>query len=316
MLKKGKEFFTKTVLEPVSENLTAVMFWGGMIAIIAGVYFEGGVSEFLLKSGGAVLGGGVFAVIVKSSQFTELFQKHINEVFYNPMKIGSGIDAIGKWRILTESMLKDNLPNSYLDATKKLEENFFNSELDYHFEDHNMKYDITINDDIATVISSTDTTIILSDNKNDPVMHQSVTGRESTEIKSLFLNGVQVTEENCKFFQDTKNPHIMHLEVHLNDYKNTEGDNSIRMERVFSWKQELKSDPIISGYISRYVKGFALKVKISEGYKLKFSTFNGVEISDDHHHLDDGSGYERWQLAEAGTLMLPAQGFFCVIIKE
>lgn len=317
MFNTAKIFFMKSIWEPVQENLTAVMFWGGLGGIIIGMLNDGGVAEFFLKTGSAILGAGVFAVIMKSSQFTNLFQDHIYEVFYRPEKIGEGVKIVDKWRILTENLLKTILPHSYEDAAKKLEKNFFNDELAYHFEDHSMKYDINISEhNIASVTSTTVTTILLSDNKADPVMHQTVTGDENAQLISLFLNGKVVTNENCKFFKDKENPKLVHLKVNLNDYKNSDTDKTIKMERVFTWDQDLHNDPTISGYISRYVKGFDVKVKVSKEYKVKFSIFSGKPIPEENHHGNDGSGYERWQVAQSGTLLLPGQGFFYAIIKQ
>lgn len=319
-------FFQKLIVEPFKANLAIVLFWLGMLLVFVGAIFgtqidsfefiPKGTGEALLKGGSAILGAGVFAVIMKSSQFTQLFQKHIYDVFYNPSSVKEGVPLIVKWRAITSALLKNVLPTAHNKAVDLIEQLFFNSEIEYHFEDHKITYEITINTitNIATVKQHTESTIVLSPNAADPLLDQSIETVGGFELVTLCLNNQDCNKPEL-FTKDSANSNLHRLTLPLRAYavNSSVGDDQvIKLERVISFTQDLKTDPCISAEISRYIKGATVKAKVTTGYKLCFRKFGLGKLPDNYYVADDGMGFERWQLAAPNCLLLPGQGFIII----
>ena len=132
--------FFKAIVVFIKKYLSVALLLIGLLFIFAssfyGMHLEAfikGSTEFILSAGSAILGAGVFAVIMKSHQFTEVFQKHIYDVFYKPELINIGVPLVSKWELITNSLLSEVLPQAHNDATSLIKEQFFNAELEYHF---------------------------------------------------------------------------------------------------------------------------------------------------------------------------------------
>lgn len=102
------------------------------------------LAAILQNIGTTLLGGGVFAVIMKSAQFSDLFQQRIADVIYDPARIEDAQQLPQKWRLLTNAILKQVLPSTYDTAAAAIEQRYFTRELDYHFENYEATYDICL----------------------------------------------------------------------------------------------------------------------------------------------------------------------------
>jgi len=330
MLEKQVTIFNKYIVKPAKKNLASLLFWVGLFLIFLGAifgtvidswqYIPSGTGEAILKGGSAILGAGVFAVIMKSSQFTELFQENIYDVFYRPAKLNTGVPLIEKWKIITNELLKEVLPSSHSEAAAKIEKQFFNSELEYHFEEHLNSYEVTIdlNTSLAIIKGITESTIILSPHAKNPILIQSIETDGDFKLIALRLNGKSCdTSELYKKDPENKNKNVLSLE--LNEYAESRVNTDlkvVRLERVVQWSQNLKEDPYIKGAIVRYVKGGAVKVKVTSGYKTCFERFGLGDMPKNNHLKDDGHGYEKWQLVRPDNLLLPGQGYILMFIPE
>ena len=319
-------FFSKLVLEPLRNNLAIVLFWLGLAAVFVGAifgkqidgfaYVPQGTGEAVLKAGSAILGAGVFAVIMKSAQFTELFQRHIYHVFYEPDKL-DGVALIDKWKTITSALLKDVLPSTHQHAVERIEKQFFDSERDYHFEALSITYDIDVSDGIATINSVTDSTLIISPSSQNPVLEQYIETNGMFWFKALRLNDTPYQDPSL-FKPDPHNPNRRVMEIPLNNFAQTNGngDKLIRMERVVQWTQNLTEDPYIKAHIKTYIKGAKIRVKVNGGYKVHFERFGLGDLPDRYYIPDDGMGFQRWQLVKSNDLLLPGQGFIMVLVPS
>jgi len=329
LLDKAKEIFHGVIINPVKKNLAAVFFWGGIVMVLVGAALGGavdklpfiplGTGEALLKVGSAILGAGVFAIIMKSSQFVKIFQDHIFDVFYRPETAISGIALKDKWRDITNSMLKEVLPKTHLEASDKIEQQFFDAELMYHFEEYYNSYTITIDKakNIATIELFSKSTIILSPNSPNPILKQSIETGGEIELKALRINDADVLSDNpFKKDKEDDNKHI-HI-IPLNKYteKKEDGVMVARLEKVTKWSQNLSVDPYVKANISRYIKGATIRVKLSNGFKVFFERFGLGNLPKNHYLRDDGEGYERWVLVEPNDLLLPGQGYILMVVPE
>nr|WP_283620138.1 hypothetical protein [Alteromonas macleodii] len=80
-------WFKATLLPKAKQNLIYTMILGGLALMALGTFLPATAGtvwdkllSLFLSFGSALIGGGVFAALLKSAQFTELFQKHIFEV--------------------------------------------------------------------------------------------------------------------------------------------------------------------------------------------------------------------------------------------
>ena len=329
MANNFKHIVNEFIFKPAKNNLTSIFFWLGLTMIFIGAIFGDeidkwkyvftGTGEAILKGGGAILGAGVFAVIMKSSQFTELFQRHIHDVFYRPENVKTGISLIEKWRLITNSLLKEVLPKTHLEASSKIEQQFFNAELEYHYEEYYNSYTITVDKDtnIATVETFSKSTIILSPHSKNPILKQSIATVETFELLALRINDVSKIEDN-PYEKENNSEDKRTLRIPLKDecVKRDGEVSAVRLEKVTKTTQNLTIDPYVKVNISRYIKGATVRVKVSGGYKVFFEKFGLGNLPKNHYLSDDGEGYERWMLVEPDGLLLPGQGYILVITPE
>ena len=329
MFEDQKKFLNTAIIEPAKNNLSSVLFWSGLFMVFIGAIFGNNIDEWalipkgtgeaILKGGSAILGAGVFAVIMKSAQFTTLFQKHIYDVFYHPETVKEGVPLIEKWRLITSSLLKEVLPSTHLEASNKIEQQFFNTELEYHFEELNNSYEITVNQEtnIITVKSYSKSTIILSPHSENPILKQGVETEGVFELLALRMNNKDVIKDGV-YEQDDDNQNKTWLSIPLKDHAITRsnGVKAVRFEKIITWTQLLANDPYIKGNISRYIKGATIRYKVTNEFKVHFEKFGLGNLPKEHYLNDDGEGYERWILVTPDNLLLPGQGYILVIVPR
>lgn len=145
-MKPIKDIFNKCIINPIYNNLMLTLLIIGLLAIFFGTIIAEPkwLSETISTSGSAILGAGVFAVIVKSAQFVEIFQNHLYDVFYKPVQTFGLENLKQKWISITKNIIQETLPNSHSDVSNRIMKQFLTSELTYHFSDYETKYDVTV----------------------------------------------------------------------------------------------------------------------------------------------------------------------------
>lgn len=325
-----KNLAQKIIINPVKNNFTLALVILGIAIIVTGMHFDSEPKLGLMKSftnsiskvGVAILGAGVFAVILKSAQFIDVFQKHILDVFYKPVKIASVSDLRIKWLTLTDVILKNTLPASHCEASQKIMGQFIDEELEYHFEKYLVTYDIdvikpTSKSPKLKIKHSISTEIVISPNHNDPVFEQSITTNNdgSTVLKSLIVNNDVISTKD-RMQPSSENPQVLEFKLNLNEILSKGSSGSIKMERVYEINQDLSSEPYIIATNIRYVKGFVVRAKVTKGFKIYFRK-TGIDAFDTIKSIEvDGGGYKRWALAEPNTLILPGEGYIIIVVKE
>jgi len=261
MLDTQKGFLGTAIIDPVKSNLTSVLFWGGIFLVFVGAtlgevidsykYIPNGMGESILKTGSAILGAGVFAAIMKSGQFTELFQKHIYDVFYDPARVKEAGHLIDKWQTITTALLKDVLPTTYKKAVDSIAEQFFNPELTYHFEAFSTSYCIKIDEanDVMEVENTTCTTIVFSPNEADPIFKQSITADSDDDFQlvTLLLNDKPIPTDGLYTAKDGDSKEY-HLSLPLGEHAAVfagSNDRVVKLERTTKWKQKFSVEPYI-----------------------------------------------------------------------
>lgn len=315
------ELINKTIVTPAKQHITFVMLVTGAILILFGTthanfidglpIFPKGTGEIIQKIGSAILGAGVFAVIMKSAQFTEYFQQSIHEVFYRPDTTASLEVIKHKWETLTRSLLKNTLPESYQDASSVIMSRFFDDELQFHFEDFNASYDFTLKEDGKTlhVINKTVANIVICPKyKAVDIINRFKSESGKFRIKSLLIDDAPVDLENC-LSTDPNNSQVMKFELSVQPKSAT--SKMVKMERVYEYEQDITKEPYVIASLERYIRGFVVKAKAS-GCSLFFRPTGAGVLFDVPGHAD-GEGHSRWVLADRNTLLLPGQGYIFVV---
>jgi hypothetical protein len=272
------------------------------------------IGELFISGGTAIIGAGVFAAIMKSWQFTTLFQKHILTVFTDPNSLNDIINISERWAVLTNSRLQGVLPDFFKSATNKLQEQFFDEELQYHFSDYLHEYDISVGESSKVVVDNIFQANVIKNPSCTQIefkqSFKSISSDGGVELLQLEVNGKPIDNAQDHFKEDKDEPGRFWLTI---DVTNLDGQ-TFRINRVVRYNQDLRQEPFIHGVISRYIRGGAVKAKISDGYKLYFQQF-GIGANTDFASVGY-DGYHSWTLAHFGDLLLPGQGYMIVITPD
>lgn len=297
----------------------------GILILFLGAFFGDKIDSFpfipfgsgdaILRIGSAILGAGIFAAIMKSAQFSNIFQKHIYDVFYNPDKIITGLPLISKWTILTNSLLKEVLPHTYHKAANIIQKSFFNSELDYHFENYIASYEIVVKNNIATVNCTVTSNLIISPLSHNPIFKHSIDNSDGVKLKALILND-DSSFDNYPYIKDENYSNKYNQCIPLGDYIciHDNGEKKVQFERIIEWNQNLIEDPCIVANISRYIKGAKVKIKMDDNYKIHFKNVGLQNESNKICNNKDGAGYQRCTLVSADDLLLPGQSYIIIMV--
>ena len=176
-----------------------------------------------MNVGSAILGAGVFATIMESLLFIEVFQRHIFDVLYTPYNVINLEKLREKWVILTEAILKNTLPISHRAAANSVLKQYLDKELQYHFEELDNAYDIEIAADNITVniTLTTVTKLVVSPNYDSPVVTQEikVKGGGICKLVSLRIDDAPIDVTKNEFLStDANDPGITIFTLPLKNY--------------------------------------------------------------------------------------------------
>lgn len=332
--------FRKGFCRWFTNNLIMILLFVGVSLLVGGALFEmhkamnvdSGVgyidaflsqlSTILMKIGGAIIGGGVFAALMKSAQFTKAFQKQVFEVFNHPHRVVKRANLESAWMELTISRMKGVLPKSYLKAAKILNDQFFKKDMDYHFEEYVSTYNIQIpkGGTKALVDHTTTMKIVKSPRAKKIILTQKMKLEEGEEEPNITVKKLKIGLNDIADkiqYEEVGDSREFNFEMNLRDYfdfNNVEDDYRLAFERQTELVQDIVEDPIFAAQTDRYVKGsFKVRVKVSEGYKVYFHIDAG-KINPNCVDVDS-EGYDRWELIEEpGGILLPGNGFVFVIV--
>jgi hypothetical protein len=314
--------FLEGFFSPFKSNLPLVfLLLGTVLLIFASVFADwidslpytwNGTAKILKDFSTAIIGAGVFAAVLKSSQFSEIFQKNIHDVFYSPHFAVDHEENVKKWKILTSSMFVKCLPGMTAQATDKIVETFFDNELDYHFENMEVIFKIEMVSKInAKITIKTKMNVVVSPGRT-PDIFQKVSD-SNYRLLSLFLNqeAVDVAAATAPV---KGRPDLRQMNISYDVYSKVSGfkeTNSVVLERVTEYTQDIEKEPYYVSGFGRYISGLTIGIE-SVGCNIYFSG-TGSKVLDEIKPTVDGLGIKRWVMAKNGDLLLPGQGYIIVI---
>lgn len=327
MKEKILNLIEEIFVKPASKNVPLSLCIAGVVCVLVGAIFGSkidalafipdGSGRTISNVGSAILGAGVFAAIMKSVLFIDVFQKHIFDVLYTPNLVMNLEKLKEKWVMITEAILENTLPRSHRDAANSVLNQFFDKELQYHFENLENTYDIDVHPDnvTATVKYTTVTDLLISPNHENPIVTQKMKVKGQGKCDLLFLS-IDNTPIDANEFLDTdpNDPDTTVFTLPLKEFlgnKNTNGDRVIKLERTYQYSQNLSEEPYIVATFSRYVRTCVVKAKINKR-RVIFEK-SGIDNFLDIKGITDVQGYNRWSVAEKNQLLLPGQGYVLII---
>ena len=324
-------FAYSIIIKPFVENPSFSMFLGGIALVLFGhiwgaaidarSWLPTGSADLIIKLGTAILGAGVFAVIMKSGQFTTLFRNHISEVFYDPGKALDIATLKMRWDSMTEALLVKLLPSSHQGVAEEIYNRYFTSKSHYHFERFIISHDVRIDEStgICEIDSILKTTLVVSPNQSNPRFEQKIEVNGNCKLTSLIINGLEIdTKEHLVV--DANNKKNFNLIIDLTPYcKKREGNSDciVLMERTLTSQQKFADEPYTIVNFTRFLNGTTVRARISDGYRCFFSTFGAGVLNPGKMTSvsKDGEGFQRWVLAPEGEITLPGEGYAIIYQK-
>lgn len=302
------QLLNRAIIQPAKQYIPFLLLTSGIFLITAGSIFGGyidglpliphGTGEVMSKAGGGILGAGVFAVIMKSAQFTEYFQRNIHDVFYRPDSLDSVESTRYKWEKITKHLLKDTLPASHQDATSVIMKKFFDNELAFHFERFEAAYDISLSEDkrYANITHTIKADVVISPGHESVEINQQISTDGSLKLTSLVIDNKPV-DIAAHLSKDCDNDGFYNFSVTVRPSTSScqpASDRRVTIERSYEHVQDLEKEPYLMAAFVRYVKGFVLQAKC-HNCNVFFSTTGTI---DDPEMSMDAQGNMRWVLAD------------------
>lgn len=305
------QFLRTLLIDPIRKNVALALFLLGISLIVvatADLGWPPKLAAILLNIGTTLLGGGVFAVIMKSAQFSDLFQQRIADVIYDPARVEDAQQLPQKWRLLTNARLKQVLPSTYDTAAASIEQRYFTTELDYHFENYEASFEVIVNRETgtATVGSTLKVRLMISPNRIAPCFEQKIRSDSPSRLTSLLIN-----DKNIPVGDDAFKDENGWKTLRINLLEHAGNLNHVKLERTFVTVQS-RREPYISATVTRFIKGAVVRVKISGGYEVRMLSIGFDDYT--KSEVPDGQGYTRWTLAPSDGLLLPGQGYTLVFV--
>lgn len=277
------------------------------------------VTNILIAFGTALIAASAVGYIFADEDYTNLLEKDIVNVLFNPSNYQNDSQLLDRWREITKAILDKALPFENQRASDKIAEQFLTEERDYHFEgvDCLFEFDVCPDSGIVQIKQTVTCSLVITPNKQEPVLVQNFSVEDSGDLtpSELQLNGRYLNIEEL-VQKDSNNRKAYTLKYPLSEFiQNCDGQKVVKYKRVVNFEQNLADDPSFSTYISRYVKGYRVEASISDGYKLLFSSFLGSSIRDfEREELPNGR--VGWTLCALDDLLLPGEAFILTISKE
>ncbi len=314
-----------SIVQPCKNHLVLTMIFSGFVLISLASIFGSqlnsflwdGVSDTLINIASAILGGGVFAAIIKSSQFSEIFMNNLSDVVYSPSKAFSDEEVLRRWTLLTEALLKPTLPSNYTVVANEIKKQFFEGELKYHFEGLERRYDIKISDDgdSANIKQVAQTKVVVAPGNEAVVIKQQFSTVSEVTLRDVFINNKKINIDEC-LSQDASDKSIYNFEIKVSDYDlidNGSGDKYINMTRIYEFDLNIREDPNMILNLNRYVKGLVVKVKVQGPGTFDLKGI-GLSLRNQASPVVCTEGWTWYTLAGEENLLLPGQGYTLTIV--
>lgn len=266
-------------LKPLAKFWIIFAVIGGIIAIFVGVAigiwgnstnkFEMLWAQSLKNIGAATLGAGIFAAVLKSRLYVEVFQKILASVIRDPANYNTRSELMVQWERFTQALLKSVLPDSYLEsALERLRTQYLGPDITFHYEEYDVLYEVAQDSEYPKELSRVTVKTVLKAKMSVP---------PGADIDNIFFEGsVRVTSDpgqvrvtdllvngkrlEDKHYEATEIPNERRLRL---PWRSLTSDTSrpVSLERTTIYKQDLSKEPYFVTEWLRYVKRLTVRIK-------------------------------------------------------
>lgn len=325
----GSEYATKDVKGMLNKRITKIVLLGLIITVIGsidvkldvpylGLFLTNFFFPFCTTLGTTVIAASIVGFIFADNDYMKLLKQTIVSVIFNPEVYRNQSQLLEIWKKISLKLLETVLPFSKELAVKKIENQFFNDERDYHFEDVECHLKFKVNDDtgIVTIRQDISASLVITPNRENPILKHFISLQESGKLSpiSLRLNGDMIKVDDYLTKDETKNnkyifEYPLKDKIHIDEKRRT-----VKYRREVQIEQKLSEDPSFSTNITRFVKGYNIEAEINKGYTLKFDRF-GINSENDMEPKILPEGKLCWELGKRNDLLLPGEAFILTISK-
>ncbi|MEQ4665930.1 hypothetical protein [Providencia rettgeri] len=272
------------------------------------------VASILSNTGIALLGGALFTAITKTSHYTRFFQDRIYDVFYSPEKSVTADLLINKWKTLTHFLLRRTAGDLHEDVAAEILKRYFNSDIQYYFEEVVETYDIVLASDnrTATIKKKVTNRIVINDNRADANLIQRITSRAGNQLKAVYIDNVEIDISSCVKEEDIiKQGEDHKFSTITINIKNDRKPKFI--ERYYVKEQDIILDPWTIVNNSKFIQQLTVKYK-AINCKIRIVETGSISNPDKEikEYLDK-DGYTRVIISPIDGLTLPGEGYILLI---
>jgi hypothetical protein len=296
----------------------------GIIMILVGFFIQrdqNGIDwgKLLVTVGGVLLSGGVFAVIVKSAQFSEIFEKTLRNIIYAKEHLDVREDLDSIWESVTLALSKQKFGAISVRMHQNIKKYFLPVNHDFYYNDPKITLDIEIdpNDSEYIILTEKQVVNLVTEDECLEIYYKFTNGipfdlnepaKTSYKLESFKLNGkvIDVTK-NLKVLTD-KNTLLINFELMLT------GNTKYNIVREEKKKYKLELNMNKRQLASWIYNNCTLNVTYVKDINIEFNDF-GV-LGTWKHEIDTHNKKYNKLEAEYKGLIYKNQGFLLHLNKN
>ncbi len=286
------------------------------------------IGDFSKTIGTLLLSGGVFAAILKSFQYINIFKQEIQQVIESKEFLENRKDLPEIWAKATSALYKSKYPDISEKIATHIREKFLPNSIPFYYSHSHDIIDISLDEDGYVTIKKTHTyrLKVFSDERIEHTWKMGFTKKDDSDIKTksrriemtIRDQGGNLLIKSNNDIEDKVNTHLSIGKVHnisegLNhrttETHNLSGSKEYLIKRVVEFCYDLETDPEgFSSINDRYLDDFTLEVRCSANLEVKFIAVG----TENFENIRDES---KCFIKKHNGLFFPQQGYRLVIKK-
>ncbi len=260
----------------------------GLIAFLVGVFFpfenDSYWKTLFLEAGKTLLASGVFAYLLKYTQFLGIFKEEITKIIFEPKFLQNRNDIDIYWGKVTEVLFKDRFPHIRRQLLDDVRNTYLPTNQNYYYDKHTFTYQIELLDNNRVKITqeSKVTKIVIND---------------AEHIKYKFVNSIKFRNDQSEVLfklvdfkvNGEKSIPVVNREVRNNNELvssfliDLKGKDKYALSRTIEKEYCLEDDNKMSFRVNYITNTMRLKFHYPQNLKLSFfslGTLDEFEIVD------------------------------------
>ncbi|MCZ8330739.1 MAG: hypothetical protein O9282_05465 [Flavobacterium sp.] len=264
------------------------------------------INQLIEKLAFALLSSGVFAVVLKSIQFTGLFKEEIEKVILGTNFIKNRRDLPELWRAISKEIYKRKFPNISEELENRILGTYFPTNSDYYYEDYVVTINIEeLNDDFEVTYTQTCKYNVILDQDIDSTnltLKTSIKQLDGltgiiNDLEFFKINGVDATpkEDDDTLDDDTAKKFTIPLE----------GKGPFKIHSKFRRKYSLKTENYKLFRMNTFTKNMDVSISYPDNVCVSFFNIGNVNFFE-KQHTEIKNQISR---SHKNDVLLPYQGF-------